>query len=79
MIEKEVVKKEEMHKNVISVYAVSSQGGLNREDQVTQTEVQTKRKLGIGLMYQRRVYEDIYLGLGGDSNRGVQVNVGYGF
>lgn len=79
VVEKEVVKKQEMHRNIISLYAVSSQRGLNRDDRPSEIEVQTKRSLGVGVMYQRRVSERIYLGIGADTNRGAEISAGLGF
>lgn len=41
--------------------------------------VESKYELAVGLMYQRNVYRDVYLGVQADTNKSLGFNLGYGF
>lgn len=75
----QVVEKEVQHKNIISLYGVNSQSGLTSSRSGNTITVETKREFGIGALYQRKITEQGYLGLGVDTNSGVIVSVGAGF
>lgn len=72
------VVKEEAHKNIISAYVVNSQNGLTKRVKGSTVEVETEESIGLGLMYQRR-FEQVYLGMGADTNEAVKLSVGLGF
>ena len=80
-VEKVVVQiqKVEPPKNILSGYIVRSQDGLDTDTNPASTKVETKYDLGVGIMYQRRVSEKIYLGAGVDTNSGTKLSVGLGF
>lgn len=72
--------KVEKHKNIISLtmnrsltdYDVSSNGpGSFR--------IENKYELAVGLMYQRNVYKDLYLGVQADTHKSLGLNAGLGF
>ena len=66
--------------NILSLEALSGQSGLEKNIiSPSQVEVKTKSGLGVGLMYQRNVYKDLYLGGKVDSNENVGLSVGLGF
>lgn len=73
-----VVKGEESHKNIISLYVVNGQSGLKKTVNGNETKVETETDLGVGLMYQRR-FERIYVGGMVDTNRNAGLSVGIGF
>lgn len=75
----EVIKKIEAPKNIISGYVVRSQSGLKTSSNPASTSVETKYGLGLGVMYQRRVTDKIYLGAGVDTNSGTKLSVGVGY
>lgn len=68
----------EPHKNILSLYGVVGQRGLEHSTEGNTTEVSTRNRLGLGAMYQRRV-DKLYLGVGGDTNKNVKLSVGIGF
>lgn len=74
-----VVEKVEPPKNILSGYIVRSQDGLDTDTNPASTKVETKYDLGVGIMYQRRVSEKIYLGAGVDTNSGTKVSIGVGY
>lgn len=41
--------------------------------------VESRYELAVGLMYQRNVYQDVYLGVQADTNKSLGLNLGYGF
>lgn len=70
----------EKHKNIVSLllnrsltdYDISSFGpGSFR--------VENKYELAVGLMYQRNVYKDLYLGVQADTHKSLGLNAGIGF
>ena len=66
-------------KNIISVQAVRSQSGLSKDIiDPTTVEVETKSKVGAGVMYQRK-FDDLVIGVGADTNKGVNLGVGLEF
>lgn len=66
--------------NILSLEALVGQSGLEKNIiSPSQVEVKTKSGLGVGLMYQRNVYKDLYLGGKVDSNENVGLSVGLGF
>ena len=65
--------------NILSLVALSSYFGLNTKVNGNSVEVIENRSAGFGLMYQHLVAEDLYLGLGIDTNQGGNVNLGFGF
>lgn len=73
-----VIKGEEAHKNIISLYAVNGQSGLKKTVNGNETKVETETDFGAGLMYQRR-FERIYVGGMIDTNRNAGLSVGVGF
>ena len=78
-VKKEVVERViEPHKNIISLYGVAGQRGLESSTEGNVTEVSTRNRLGVGAMYQRRI-DKIYLGVGGDTNKNVNLSIGLGF
>lgn len=78
LCEKKIVDKNV--KNIVSLEAVRGDAGLEKNIvSKSETEVKTKQSLGVGLMYQRNVYKDLYLGGKVDSNENVGLNIGLGF
>lgn len=73
------VEHKETKKNLVSIEAVSSQNGLDVEHSASTTNVETKRKVGAGLMYQRNFYKNYWFGGRVDSNGGGALNLGVGF
>ncbi len=66
-------------KNIISVQAVRSQSGLSKNVvSPTTVEVETKKSIGAGVMYQRK-FDELVIGVGADTNRGVNLGVGLEF
>lgn len=73
-------KSEKNAENILSLEAVSGQAGLEKNIiSKSEVEVKTKKGLGLGLMYQRNIYKDLYLGGKVDSNENVGLNIGVGF
>lgn len=78
LCEKKVVDKNV--ENIVSLEAVRGDAGLEKNVvSKSETEVKTKQGVGVGLMYQRNVYKDLYLGGKVDSNENVGLNIGLGF
>lgn len=78
-VKREVVERIiEPHKNIISLYGVAGQRGLESSTEGNTTEISTRNRLGVGAMYQRRI-DKIYLGVGGDTNKNVNLSIGVGF
>lgn len=79
--EKEIVRYVECKKkkNILSAYLVRSRVGLESEVVNLNGEVKTKFGEGLGVMYQREILTDIWLGVGIDSNSGKQISIGVGF
>lgn len=75
----EVVKEAPTKRNRISVFGISSQSGMDVSNNGTNVDVEAKRKLGVGLMYQRVISNDISLGIGASTNRDVMGSVGLDF
>lgn len=74
---------ESSKKNIISVQAVRSQSGLSKDVvNPTTVEVETRRSVGAGVMYQRKVdtgTRDVVFGIGADTNKGINLGVGLEF
>ena len=66
-------------KNILSAYVVRSRVGLESDVVGLNGEVRTRFGEGLGVMYQREVLEDIWLGVGIDANSGKQISIGVGF
>lgn len=66
-------------KNIISGEILRSQKGLQINKSSNQVDAENKYKFGVGLMYQRNIVDDIYLGGRIDSNGGTGLNLGFGF
>ena len=83
--EKLTRKIEQLEKNkprqshIISIELVESQYGLNRSSYNNRTFVNSKTRLGGGVMYQNNIYKDLYLGGRLDSNGAKGLNIGLGF
>lgn len=70
---------ESSKKNIISVQAVRSQSGLSKDVvNPTTVEVETKSKVGAGVMYQRKL-DELVIGVGADTNKGINLGVGLEF
>ena len=66
-------------KNIISGYVVNSQNGLSRSSNGTTIRVDTVFEEGAGVMYQRKITEDLWLGGAFDSNSGKFISLGIEF
>lgn len=65
--------------NILSLQAVRSQNGLDRNSpNMSTTEVETKNSVGVGLLYQRKL-DTLVLGVGGDTNKGLNLGLGLEF
>lgn len=71
--------KSKSHKNIVSLEVVKSMADPTTETNASGTTVKSKSEVGLGLMYQRNVYKDMYMGGRVDTNRGAGVNIGVGF
>ncbi len=82
MCETKVVSKDSK-KNIVSVQAVRSQNGVEKEIlDPTTTKVSTKKSVGAGVMYQRKFEvfnQELVGGIGADTNRGVNLGLGLEF
>lgn len=68
------------HKHIISGEVLSSRNGeLKDSADPSHITVKTRRKVGVGIMYQNNIYKDLYLGGRIDSNGGAGLNIGLGF
>lgn len=68
------------HRHIISGELLSSRNGeLSEKSTGSTVDVETKRKVGVGIMYQNNIYKDLYIGGRIDSNGGAGVNIGVGF
>lgn len=65
--------------HIVSIELVESQYGLNRSSYNNRTFVNSKTRLGGGVMYQNNIYKDLYLGGRLDSNGAKGLNIGLGF
>lgn len=73
-------KQSKPHKHIISGELLSSRNGeLSEKSTGSTVDVETKRKVGVGIMYQNNIYKDLYIGGRIDSNGGARVNIGVGF
>lgn len=72
-------------KNIISVQAVNSQAGLDKKTvNPTTVEVKTETDLGTGVLYQRKLdatllKNNLIIGIGADTNKGVSLGLGMEF
>lgn len=69
-------------KNILSAYLVNSYFDLELERKNNNNntyEATMSKKLGLGVMYQRNIYKNVYLGGAIDTNFGYSVNLGLGF
>lgn len=79
-VERSEPKQSKSHKHIISGELLSSRNGELSEKSTSSTvDVETKRKVGVGIMYQNNIYKDLYIGGRIDSNGGAGVNIGVGF
>lgn len=77
--QEECKKCQEPHKNILSLYTVYGQDGLEKSKTgAYETTVETEEDLGVGIMYQRRI-NDLYLGVGVDTNENAKISIGVGF
>ena len=75
-----IVEKVPADRNILSAYLVRSNDGFNiSSNSVSTTTVEEKRDVGIGLMYQRRVKDNVYGGVAADTNNGVSISLGIGY
>lgn len=66
-------------KNILSLQAVRSQNGLDRNNlNISTIEIETKNSVGVGLLYQRKL-DTLVLGVGGDTNKGLNLGLGLEF
>lgn len=70
---------QEMSKNIVSFEVLKSSNGLTTSKNSNKVEVEETKKLGVGIQYQRNVYEDLFIGGRVDSNGGVGLSLGLGF
>lgn len=75
----EKVLREEAPKNIISGYVINSKTRFDSTNSTSMVEVTSEYELGLGLMYQRSIKKNVYLGIAGDTNRSVSLNIGLGF
>ena len=57
----------------------SFSGRLNTNTYPNETDVEVKKRTGVGIMYQYNFIDNLYLGGRIDSNAGVGINLGLGF
>lgn len=68
------------HKHIISGEVLSSRnGGIKDRVSGNSIEIETERKIGVGVMYQNNIHKNMYLGGRIDSNGGAGINLGLGF
>lgn len=66
-------------KNILSGYIVRGQKGIESNFYNNNTQVSTKRRTGLGIMYQRNIDRNLFLGGAIDTNTNGSVNLGIGF
>ena len=66
-------------KNILSGFVTRGQNGVRTDLSTTQTVISTKRQTGLGVMYQRNIDRNIYLGGSIDTNTNTSLNLGIGF
>jgi hypothetical protein len=78
---KQVVKASEPKRlrHIVSGELLRSNGGFDSKSSGSQVKVESRKKMGVGLMYQYNVYKDMFLGGRLDSNGRTGINVGVGF
>lgn len=75
-----VFQERKVNKHIISGELLSSRnGGLRDKSTANTVEIETERRVGVGIMYQNNIYDNIYLGGRVDSNGGAGINLGLGF
>ena len=57
----------------------SFSGRLNTKTYSNETDIEVKKRTGVGIMYQYNFIDNLYLGGRIDSNGGVGINLGLGF
>ena len=57
----------------------SFSGRLNTSTYSNETEIEVRKRTGVGIMYQYNFVDNLYLGGRIDSNGGVGINLGLGF
>lgn len=66
-------------KNILSGKLVDGYSDVSVKTKGKSATIEVDRQLGIGLQYQRRVMERMYIGVGADSNQGAEAMVGFDF
>jgi hypothetical protein len=72
-------KKEKRLKHIISGEVVRSDRGFDDSRTANQVEVESRRRIGVGIQYQYNIYQDLFIGGRADTNGGTGVNLGVGF
>lgn len=76
----ELIKSEpEPLKNIVSLKAVDGYSDVKKKEDVNGVELKVERQVGLGVVYQRNLSDNLYLGGEVDSNRGLGVLLGLGF
>ena len=44
-----------------------------------QMNYENNRRAGLGIMYQRKIKDGVYVGIAGDTNKSIYINIGVGF
>jgi hypothetical protein len=66
-------------KNIISGKLVDGYSDVSTKVNGKSATISLDRQLGVGLQYQRRIMERVYLGVGADSNKGTEALLGFDF
>lgn len=74
-----VIEKQESHKNILSIGGISSHNGLIKYGTSNNITVEEDRVIGASFSLMRRVNDNLYLGVGIDTNGGRGVSIGFGF
>lgn len=76
----ELVKSEpEPLKNIVSLKAVDGYSDVKKREDAAGVELKVERQVGLGVVYQRNLSDNLYLGGEVDANKGVGVLLGLGF
>ena len=66
-------------KNILSVKAVDGFSDVKKNEDANGVELKVERQVGLGVVYQRNLSDNLYLGGEVDANKGVGVLLGVGF
>lgn len=73
------MKEEDRANNIVTAYVVRSQKGFSSNVDGNTITVENEFRQGVGIMYQRRIFDNLWLGGAFDNNSGKSISLGLEF